>query len=220
MSDLNTNHEILSLCEKGECNRDDQWEQKFLSLFVTSQLTLQFDSPKPGPDQFPYMFALTTASSNEPAAKLIDWLSTRGIGLVVNADKGVPDYVFPYGMLWYYRQTGRFQEAAFSAGEVGQTFAVDATSKLLVGAPSEAYLPGYVRTILREFFRDQGFYHVKVLVASTDGKKFDLCFSLESLGTPPATEHQGILEAISWFLPTHYSLALVHEKAFTSFGDL
>ena len=59
-----------------------------------------------------------------------------------------------------------------------------------------------------------------VLVMSTDGENYDFCFSLESLGNPPEAEHSGIAEAISWFLPPHYSLLLIGEKDLPKFIDL
>ena len=74
-----------------------------------------------------------------------------------------------------------------------------------------------MRKILRDFFRDQGLLAVKILMMSQDGKNFDLAISLESLGNPPEKEHQGIAEAISWFLPPHYSLLIVSEKGLPSY---
>jgi hypothetical protein len=53
-----------------------------------------------------------------------------------------------------------------------------------------------------------------------DRTKFDLAFSLDSLGNPTADEHNGLAEAIAWFLPAHYSIALVSEKVITGFQPL
>ena len=49
---------------------------------------------------------------------------------------------------------------------------------------------------------------------------YDLAFSLESLGNPPDKEHIGILEALSWFFPTHYSLMLISQKGLPLFTEL
>jgi hypothetical protein len=40
------------------------------------------------------------------------------------------------------------------------------------------------------------------------------------MGLSPEVEHQGILEALAWFLPPHYSVALVSEKGFPAFENL
>ena len=55
---------------------------------------------------------------------------------------------------------------------------------------------------------------------STDKVNYDLCFSIESLKSPPAHEHANIAEAISWFLPAHYTVALVSEKTVPGFQSL
>ena len=81
-------------------------------------------------------------------------------------------------------------------------------------------MPKYVRRILKDFFMDQGLLNVKVLMISTDNKFFDFAISLESLGNPPQAEHEGIAEAISWFLPPHYSILLISEKNLPAFLDL
>jgi hypothetical protein len=61
---------------------------------------------------------------------------------------------------------------------------------------------------------------MRVLVMGPNQQQFDFCFSMESLGAPPAQEHRGILEAIAWFLPAHYSLMLVSEKDLPKFESL
>jgi hypothetical protein len=89
--------------------------------------------------------------------------------------------------------------------------------KLLAGEPSNEYLPDYVRKVLRDFFRDQGLLQVKILMISENSGHYDLAFSTESLGNPPQNEMQGIGEAISWFLPPHYSILLASEKDLPEF---
>ena len=139
--------------------------------------------------------------------------------MVVNPqNKTYPDYVFNYGMVWHFKETGLFvrRQADVPAG----TVEITPGQGLHAGPPTPEYLPNYVRAILKEFFRDQGLLAVKILVMSQDRKHYDLAISLESLGNPPMKEHQGIAEAISWFLPGHYSLVLVSEKGLPPFTDL
>jgi hypothetical protein len=40
------------------------------------------------------------------------------------------------------------------------------------------------------------------------------------LKSPPQSEHAGIAEAIAWFLPAHYTVALVSEKSIPGFQPL
>jgi hypothetical protein len=148
----------------------------------------------------------------------MQWCAMKGIGVVVNPQKEYPDYVFTYGMLWHFKETGLFYRNA--EDRPTGAFELKAGVPLHSGPPSPEYLPVYVRNILREFFRDQGVLRPQILVLSTDRKHYDLAVSLESLGDPDESEHAGIAEAISWFLPPHYSILLVSEEGLPDFIDL
>lgn len=207
-----------------EEDRHFQWDETFFKLFSESNVKLLSQDAQQGPDGWPYLMCQTVVTGEktetESAQKLIHWLSTRGIGLVVNPQRlPYPDYVFSYGMLWSFRETGYFLKPT-AKKSINEDFILNNQQSIKAGQPSEQYLPLYVRQILKDFFRDQSVFAVKILMISKDGENYDLCFSLESLGNPVLTEHAGILEAISWFLPPHYSLALVSEKGLPDFSLL
>lgn len=209
---------LESLLNTPDEERDLDWENQFFVALTKSNLNVMAADPQTGPDNWPYLMTETAPDAEEPAQKIIDWLSTRGIGLVVNPTKEYPDYVFSYGMLWHFRETGLF----FRPSETTSSgaFRVEPGTDLHAGEPDPRYLPQYVRNILRDFFRDQTILAAKILVISTDRVNYDLAFSIESLGNPPETEHAGIAEAISWFLPPHYSVVLVSEKGLPPFVNL
>ena len=198
--------------------RDHQWEIDFFMAITSGKVKLVDEGPQQGPDGWPYMLALTSEHATEPANKIMQWAATKGVGLAVNPNKEYPDYVFTYGMLWHFKETGLFYRTAdeIPSGAV----AIEEGQKVHGGAPTPQYLPQYVREILKEFFRDQGVLRPRILVMSTDRKNYDLAFSLESLGSPPEKEHQGIAEALSWFLPPHYSIVLVGEHGLPPFVEL
>ena len=197
--------------------RDDAWEDQFLRGLAETPLRLLSPEPQAGPDGWPYMM-VETDQGTEPAQKILQWLATRGIGLVVNPQKETPDYALSWGMVWSFRETGRF--FARLAQEQKATVELTLNQIAHAGTPSPQYLPDYVRSIMREFFRDQGVLQPRILVVSEDRKNYELAFSLESLGNPPVAEHLGILEAIGWFLPPHYALILISEKGLPEFGPL
>jgi len=209
---------LTNLCSQPESLRDLEWERTFLQALVDGSLELESKEAVQGPDGWPYLYSKVSHSATEPFLRIIDWLATRGIGLVVNAHKEMPDYVFPYGMIWGFKEFGQFFEASepTNAGEV----IFEKGEKVIAGPPSEEYLPIYVREILREFFKSQSVTELKILVVSKDKSHFDLIFSLNSLGNPPAHEHKGILEAIAWFLPNHYSVVLAEEEGLPQFFPL
>lgn len=214
---------IEQLLKVQDSQRDTQWEDEFLTRLTESTVHVLSPDPQTGPDQWPYMMVAVGEkaagdSADEPAQKVLSWLSDKGIGLAVNPMNEYPDFVLTYGMIWNFRETGRFidRRPIPQDGEVEYQ-----TQDLkIAGPPTPEYLPEYVRSILRQFWRDQGVLAPKILVLSVDGKNFDFAMSLESLGNPPKNEHPGIAEAISWFLPPHYSVVLVSEKGLPTFVGL
>lgn len=209
---------LSELLKIPDAQRDHNWENHFFDELLKSKIKLLDDGPKTGPDGWPYLLAETGDEADELAIKVVSWLSDKGIGLVINPRKEYPDFVFPWGMLWNFRETGLFRlnVAPVTAG----TVELKSEQGLHAGPPTKEYLPDYVRKLLKQFFMDQGLLNVKILVISQDRKNYDLAFSLESLGNPPPKEHAGIAEAISWFLPAHYSVMLTSEKGLPEFVSL
>lgn len=206
------------LVQVPDAERTPQWENQFFQALTLAKLKLITPEPQTGPDNWPYLLAETGSEATEPTQNMIHWLTERGVGLAINPRKEYPDYVFSYGMLWSFKETGLFFKPVQDR-PVG-TVQLETQQLKHAGPPTEEFLPGYVRKIIREFFRDQGILRPKILVMSTDLENYDLAFSLESLGKPPEHEHQGIAEAISWFLPPHYSLLLISEEGLPPFSDL
>lgn len=209
---------LTDIVKISDDNRDHQWEIDFFMALSKGNLKLINEAPQQGPDGWPYLLAETSDEASESAQKIIQWLASKGVGLVVNPQKSYPDYVFTFGMLWSFRETGLFFQNA--EANTKNVFELEAGQGIHAGPPSLQYLPQYVRNILKEFFRDQGVLRPRILVMSENRKSYDLVFSLESLGNPPEKEHQGIAEAISWFLPPHYSIVLLSEKGLPQFSDL
>ncbi len=199
-------------------SRDHQWENNFFMALTQSSLKLIHEAPQQGPDGWPYLLAETSEDATESAQKVIQWLSLKGVGLVVNPAKSYPDFVFTFGMLWNFRETGLFYQTADV--DLKGILELNEGQSIHAGPPAPKYLPQYVRTIIKEFLINQGVLRPRILVMSTDRKNYDLAFSLESLGNPPEKEHQGVAEALSWFLPPHYSILLVSEKGLPEFVDL
>lgn len=208
---------LMELTQVPEEKRDKNWENKFLVELTSTNIRLLSPDPQYGPDNWPYLMAVTDEAADEPAQKVIQWLAQKGIGLVINPHKEYPDYIFSYGMLWSFVETGFFFKPV--ATDNG-TFTFEPGQNVIAGEPTLEYLPTYSRNILREFLRDQGVLAPKILVLSQDKLNYDLAFSLESLGNPPDSEFEGIAEAFSWFLPPHYSILLISENGLPKFVNL
>jgi len=201
-------------------SRDENWEKNFLSQVLQAHVKVLAPEPRQGPDKWPYLMVETVqadAEDAEPITAVLQWLAGRGIGLVLNPQKLAPDYVFTYGMIWNLRERGAFLSPApqSSAGPI----AIRAGQEVLAGPPSEAYLPTYVRGVIKQFLMDQGIFAPKALMVSFDKVNYDLCFSIESFKSPASSEHAGIAEALSWFLPAHYAVSMVSEKTIPGFSN-
>lgn len=205
------------LIQQPESTRDDKWEAQFLDAIVSINVEVQAKGePITGPDGWPYI-SVRTGRGDEPAIKLVRWLAGRGIGLVVNSFKMAPDYVFTYGMLWNYVETGRFI-TPLQPGGAGDANLADLPIR---GAPTDKYLPPYVRSIMKDFLKAQGIPTPRLLVAtSQDYKQTDLVFSMESMGSPNPMEQRTLAEALSWFLPLHYSMIFVPELSLRGWVEL
>lgn len=200
--------------------RDQAWESAFLEALPTSTARVLNPDPQEGPDHWPYLLAEAGgAEDDDDILNLVNWLTPKGIGLVINPQKPSPDYVLTYGMIWNFRERGQFLTPNTNKPKSG-LFEVKNGQQLWVGAPSEQTLPKYVRGVIKQFLADQGIFAPKVLMVSTDNENFDLCFSIESLKSPPPHEHSNIAEALSWFLPAHYSVGLLSEKTAPGFAVL
>lgn len=215
--------ELSKLLKTDFERRDEAWEKDFLSALPDSPIRVLSPEPREGPDHWPYlMISVGDPAATESLRDVVGWLSTRGVGLVINPENEMPDYVLTYGMVWNFRERGEFltTPTASAQGPTDTRFEVKPGQEVLTGAPNAAYLPPYVRSVIKQFFADQGVFTPKVLMVSVNKTDFDLAFSIESLKSPPAHEHANIAEALSWFLPAHYSLALVSEKTIPGFAAL
>ncbi len=202
---------MKQLLEVPQDDRDEQWEQEFFKKLPQVQFEFLQDSPIEGPDGMPYL-AVKVVDKGEDSDKVLDWLGEKGVGLAINPNKETPDYVFSYGMIWNYLLNGEFLTASDDDFSGGRDLKVEPGQEMMAGTPSEAYLPPHVRSLFKEFLKQQGVHKPRVVMLSQDGKNYDLCFSLESLGNPPQEEWQGILEAFSWFFPMHYSFSILSEN--------
>ena len=192
--------QIIDCLKVKDTDRNDIWQEHFLKLLPSSCVTILSSEPQQGPDGMPYFLVQIEQNSKEPLIKLLNWLAEKGIGLVVHPEKEYPDYIFTYGMIWHFKETHLFLNPHQEK--------ISIAAKVVVGQPSKEFLPLYVRSILKQFFLDQGIYNPQLVMVGPDRHNMDICFCLKSLGNPPVSEHEGILKAISWFLPQHYSVAI------------
>jgi hypothetical protein len=212
---------ISDLLKISDNQRDQKWEDQFLTAFTQSNIQLLTEEPQMGPDSWPYMIVQTSQTSDESAQKLLQWVSTRGIGIVINPHKTFPDFVLTYGMIWHFRETGYFirRNLTKNINSTESSVQLD-LSQANFADPTPEILPDYARKILKEFFIQQNILRPKISTAFWHDNNFDLVISLESIGNPPEADHPDIAEALSWFLPPHYSILFLSEKQLPYFWEI
>lgn len=148
--------------------------------------------PFMGPDGFGYL-ALRTGEGTS-VERVIDTCLDQGLGIVLLGDEPRPEWVFPFGNLWSYKEYGAFVLEVDEPG--GRPDAV------LVGSPSEELLPGWARRALRAELESQGAANPGVLVVDQPGGS-----PSRSLAFAPMPDPQRLL----WYLPPHLGLVNVVE---------
>ena len=188
--------------------RDFHWEDKFLKAFVDSCVFLVEDSVQIGPDGWPYLYLCTEAQqphkSEDRVSSIISWAYENGVGLVLNTHKEKPDYIFHYGMIWNFIHQGEFVNYAQPA------FKKDA--EIYLSPVSQDLVPSKVISFIKDYIRSAGVEGLRCALITRDKIHYEFAVSIESLGNPLESEHKGIAQGLSWFLPINMPVVLIYEK--------
>lgn len=187
--------------------RDEQWEQDFLKVFVFTKVYVVEESVQIGPDGWPYLYLTDDKNkahkSEDTVNNLIQWAYENGVGLVLNADKERPDYVFHYGMIWNF-----VHNKYFVKDEIVNT---PPNAPIYIAQVSEDLVPKHALNFIKDYIKSAGIDDPRCALISRDKLNYDFAVSIESIGNPPKKEHEGIARGIGWFLPNHLPVALVYE---------
>ncbi len=216
--DLENTALLTKLCEVTKEKHDENWNHKFLTLVADASFACGNPQIIQGPDGFPY-FQLETPQRDKPfqcyviSHMISDFILERGIGIVINAHSGQPDWVFSYGSLVNFASRGEFYTIGPNL-QLPKIETVRDNEDVLIGQSSETFLPSATRTILRQFIEQQGIRDVKVALMSR--KYGDEV--LQELVTNLTRHKTGknlfeILQShLQWFLPVHYSMVAMDEE--------
>jgi hypothetical protein len=197
--------------------RDAAWYKQFESLL----LSLRVHRPQNGdghlfngPDGLPYWrLQLIDSGGNEFKSILPD-LVQLGCGLVIDA--GGHNYVLHYGDVWSLQEYGFFHKslAATEAEEIesGETklslFKIPKSARIMIGCPSDHYLPIYVKKNIVAQLHKRGI--AKAGVASVYirdmSPRQNLVFSIKARDFPSSQDYQQTMNILAWSLPKHYGL--------------
>ncbi|SEO03987.1 hypothetical protein SAMN05216436_12951 [bacterium A37T11] len=204
-------------------SRDGEWKTNFLSHVAEASFACGQPQILQGPDRFPY-FNLQIPEPNRPFQCYVvkhiiqDFILDQGIGIAINANKGQPDWVFTYGELINYYLNEEFY-SPIPKTSLPKEETLSHSEQVLMGQPSESFLPAKSRTVIRNFLTQQGINDVKIMLMSRNYGG-EIIQELVSNLTPSkvGNDHYEVLSRyLKWFLPNHYSFIAMDENS--SFKD-
>ena len=192
---------------------DSKWKKQFSTAFLENNLIVD-DSSVIGPDGNEYISIYTHSLYNDENQQKSTGLDIAeaaldyGFGVVLNKNKGAPDWVFSYADLWALKLTGSIDgNEQFSVRETEQSF--QGEIKTYVGPISDNILPDNIRdTIINKL---SSLYHLSgdqiSLIKFENGfYKYGLilpCLSIRE----PANENKA-QNFISWYIPCFFEVRL------------
>jgi len=209
---------LSNLFEIAKDKRDEDWNHEFLTHVAEASFACGDPQIIQGPDGFPY-FQLETPLPNKPfqcyviSHMIPDFILTRGIGIVINANTGQPDWVFSYGSLVNFALRGEFYTTGTNL-QLPKEETIAESENVLIGQPSAAFLPAATRAIMRQFIEQQGIRDVKIALMS---RKYgdEVLQELVTNLTPHKTGenlYEALQTHLNWFLPAHYSMVAMDEE--------
>jgi hypothetical protein len=198
--DLEQTARLATLFAVPREERHDTWREAFFVAVPDASLAAGDPQVAYGPDGYPY-FQLRMP---EPGpfetfcvTHVLDACLTNGFGVVVHGGGPEPEWVFTYGDLWSFRETGRFIVS------MGESVTLTEERKALVGAPNESMLPPYARAVLRRALEAQGAAAPGVLLVRTPGFDPEWSFAFRPLPD---------LRRLLWYVPRHVGVTDVADR--------
>lgn len=202
--------------------RDQKWVNSFLENIADANLKLASQEVVLASDGFPYVQLQSVHSDESFKAfvinKQLPTLLMQGFGVVINPQNEQPDWVFSYGDIANYELNDTFYSENTIFSHNRENVAIGADEKVLIGQPSDAILPKYLKNQLREFLKHAGIQTPKIMLIARNAEdeanvKQDLVFNFTPVQLQSEEHFQQIGGAISWFLPKHYSFLFIDEGA-------
>lgn len=201
--------------------RDESWKKDFLQHVSEASFASGEPQVIEGPDGFPY-FQLNTPEAGKPFQCFVlkhmtsDFLLKEGFGVVINAAKGDPDWVFSYGDIVNYHIRKEFYTHSKEWNLPGNEV-IQEEQEVLVGEPSENILPQETRGVVRQFLQRLGIVDCKITLMNRkmkdDSFLQEIVFNLTPQRFPKKEYYEAVMKSISWFLPRHYTYVSMDEPS-------
>jgi hypothetical protein len=204
---------LLAIPREG---RDDAWRHAFYAEVADAPVVPAEPPVARGPDGLPYLVVERAephaSAGTAPLRDHVRRATEEGLGLVLDPAADEAAWVFSYGSLLWFRMSGYFElpeleaESPAAPGQDGE--------RVLIGAPSEAFLPGYARAVLRKVLVALGIEEPGVFLIHRPGEAVpSLVLSLFPDQFEGPERLGEVLSALTWYLPHHYRLVALQRTA-------
>lgn len=222
LGDLEKTVIVNALMETPFEQRDTLWIDAFLKNIDGANLKLSQPEVILATDGYPYIQLETVKSDKSFQAFVIDQqlpsILGQGFGIVINAKNQTPDWVFTYGDIVNYELNDEFytNESPFSTQT--ENVAITPDEKILIGQPSEAILPKYLKKQLREFLVQFGVKTPKTMLLARNYEDEqqvtqDLVFNFTPTQFATEEAFKEVMRTLAWFMPRHYSFFCIDEMS-------
>lgn len=227
--DINKTAIISELLTTPISDRNEAWQKNFLSEVRTASFACGDPQISTGPDGFPY-FVLKSPEPMQPFTSFCisnlkdNFVLDHGYGIVINPVGNGADWVFSYGDILNLQLNDEFFTVAdHSLLQRSETTAAD--EEVLVGQPSESYLPLITRDIMRSFMEYIGVNQPQVLLlVQKKGEQAvqQLVFNIFPEDFASDEDLNFRMQQLSWFLPRHYIISSIPKSSSLkdNFADL
>ena len=225
--DLNQTDAVIQLCQTPQASRDATWRQKFYAAIPDASMRTLNPQILRGPDGFPY-FALLLPKEGESfetfcLTHVLDACLEHGFGIVINSDKAQPDFVLNYGSLWSFKSRGTFEPSlATKASATPKREVIENEREILIGQPSEAFLPAFAREVLARFLKGHLGVAKPACFLINDFSvepTQNLVFNIERKAFPNDQAFDQAMHKLQWFLPRDYACVSLEGEAYDQYYE-
>jgi hypothetical protein len=209
--DLNKTNEVHALFATPRDARDGAWKTAFFEAIVDAAMISKDEQVVRGPDGFPY-FVLTRPPPAQHFSPLslshiLGHCTSSGIGIVIEPAENSAEWVFSYGDLFSLRAYGTFEGDPVDreADAAPNADVVKTNRQIMIGAPSEEFLPTWARRVIAQFLKSAAKIEnpsVCVMVDASRTPSRNLVFNVHPEDFPSHENFERVMSMISWFLPT------------------
>jgi len=209
--DLDKTQVISNLLLIPKAERNAQWREKFLFNVIDAKFSIGDPEVLRGPDGYNYLHLLPPGSLGRSSDVVIkqwmDELIEKGIGVAINPQQN-PDWVFTAGDILNYKLNGEFYTATPNFN-LEKEEVIQKEEEVLVGQPSEIYLPNQARLCIKNFLSQLGIETPRILLLARtkpEGMLQELAFDITRDDFEGDKDFDYAMQSVSWFLPSHYTI--------------